>query len=45
MGEADRGAERAGVVDLVHRGETAGVERIVALLHEREQVRAVRLVS
>jgi hypothetical protein len=38
-GEADRGAERAGVVDVVHRGEIAGVERIVAFLHEREQVR------
>ena len=28
-----------GVVDLIHRGEVAGVERVVALLHEREQVR------
>jgi hypothetical protein len=27
------------VVDLVHGGEVAGVERAVALLHEREQAR------
>ena len=26
------------VVDLVHRGEVAGVEGVVALRHEREQV-------
>jgi hypothetical protein len=25
------------MVDLVHRGEVAGVERVIALLHEREQ--------
>ena len=31
--------DHVGVVDLIHCGEVAGVERVVALLHQREQVR------
>jgi hypothetical protein len=31
--------DHVGMVDCVHRGEVAGVERVVALGHEREQAR------
>jgi hypothetical protein len=37
FGEAGDVRDHVRVVDLVHRGEVAGVERVVALLHEREQ--------
>jgi hypothetical protein len=37
--EAGDVGDHVGVVDLIHRGKVAGVERVVALLHEREQVR------
>jgi AcrR family transcriptional regulator len=39
FGEAGDVGDHVGVVDSVHRGEVAGVECIVTLLHEREQVR------
>jgi hypothetical protein len=38
--EAGDVGDHVGVVDPIHRGEVAGVERVVALLHEREQVRS-----
>jgi hypothetical protein len=39
FGESGDVRDHVGVVDLVHRGEVAGVERVVALLHQREQAR------
>jgi hypothetical protein len=39
LGEPGHVRDHVRVVDLVHRGEVAGVERVVALLHEREQAR------
>jgi len=39
LGEPGDVRDHGRVVDLVHHGEVAGVERVVALLHEREQAR------
>jgi hypothetical protein len=39
LGEPGDIRDHVRVVDSVHCGEVAGVERVVALLHEREQVR------
>src|SRR5580700_9969654 len=39
VGEPGDVGDHVRVVDLVYGGEVAGVERVVALLHEREQAR------
>jgi hypothetical protein len=40
FGEPGDVRDHIGVVDLVHGGEVAGVERVIALLHQRKKVRS-----
>jgi hypothetical protein len=45
VGEPGDVGDHVRVVDLVYGGEVAGVERVVALLHKREQARSPAGVS